>query len=301
MPGPDIDAEMILLTARLWERLGLTGNLRLELNSLGTPVCRERYRAVLVDYFTAHRDALDEDSLLRLTRNPLRILDSKNPALQALIKAAPAFAAYREPEAEAHFAALLGVLDAAGLPCQINPRLVRGLDYYTHTVFEWITEALGAQGTVCAGGRFDGLVGEFGGRPTPGVGFAMGLERLSALLALQDQEELMTAAAPHAYLLWREEIGIDRGLLTAERLRAALPGLRLLCHCGGGSLKTQMKRADQSGAQVALILGEAEAAAGALTVKLLRAEAPEQRLPLDQTVALLRGTLGLAIGRNGAQ
>jgi histidyl-tRNA synthetase len=286
LPGPDIDIEILLLTARLWRLLGLADLLHLEVNSLGTPACRERYRAALVGYFSAHRAALDPDSLLRLERNPLRILDSKEPSVQGLIHGAPAFAAYRDPAAEAHFQTLLDGLAAAGIPYRVNPRLVRGLDYYTHTVFEWVTEALGAQGTVCAGGRYDGLVAEFGGRATPGVGFALGLERLVALLAQKAPPD--AAAAPHAYLVWTEAVGFGPALLLAEGLRDAVPGLRLLCHAGGGSLKSQMKRADQSGAGIALLLGEEEYASGLIQVKSLRTERPEERLPPEATADRLR-------------
>lgn len=254
LPGPDIDAEIILMTARIWARLGLEG-LQLQLNTLGTAASRAAYRAELVEYFQAHSTALDADSLRRLERNPLRILDSKNPDMQALIAAAPAFAPHLDTESAEHFDALQALLAAAGLQFELNPRLVRGLDYYGRTVFEWVTDRLGAQGTVCAGGRYDTLVEQFGGRPTPAVGFALGLERLVALVALcPDGPE--PPAAVDVYLVVGAPSLATEALLLAEGLRRELPGLRLLMHCGPGGMKAQFKRADRSGARYALVLGK---------------------------------------------
>jgi histidyl-tRNA synthetase len=267
MPGPDIDAELILMTARMWRELGLR-DVTLQLNSLGTPEARAHYRTVLVAYLKQHRAALDEDSLRRLETNPLRILDSKNPAMQALIEAAPRLSDYLDEESRQHFTRLCALLDAAGLAYELNPRLVRGLDYYGRTVFEWVTTRLGAQGTVCAGGRYDGLVEYLGGRPTPAVGFAMGIERLIALLVESAVDYPSTA--PHLYLVTVGERAEAHGLVLADRLRDALPGLRVLLNGGGGSFKNQFKRADKSGAQLALILGDSELDAGEVGLKPLR-------------------------------
>jgi histidyl-tRNA synthetase len=272
--GPDVDLEQILLTRRLWQALGLK-DLRLELNSLGDPQERARYREDLVTYLTAHQDALDDDSRRRLTTNPLRVLDSKNPALRELIAAAPSLLDYLGEEARAHFNTLCRGLERAGLEVQINPRLVRGLDYYNRTVFEWITDALGAQGTICAGGRYDGLVEQLGGRATPACGFAMGLERLLELSAPAVDE------APDLYLVAVGAEAEAAAVLIAEQLRERLPGWRLLCHCGGGSFKSQFKKADRSGARFALILGDEELADQQISLKPLRGDVPQQRLALD--------------------
>jgi len=288
LPGPDIDAEIILMTARLWRELGL-GGLTLELNSLGTPQSRAAYREQLRAYFGAHRAALDDEGRARLERNPLRILDSKDPALAALIAAAPPMDRSLDPGSRAHFEAVQGLLADAGVPFALNPRLVRGLDYYTHTVFEWTTSALGAQGTVCAGGRYDGLVEQFGGRSTPAIGFAMGLERLVALLAQAGAADRLQGG-PHAYLIPVGEAAIAPALALAERLRTALPALRLQTHCGGGSLKSQFKRADRSGADYALVLGETELAGGTVSIKPLRS-AEEQRSVAAAALAETLATL----------
>lgn len=287
MPGPDIDAEVILLSARILRRLGLE-DVRLQLNSLGSSAARAAFRERLVAYFREHIDALDEDSQRRLESNPLRILDSKNPAMQALIERAPKLPDCLDEESQAHFQQLRQMLDAAGIPYELNPRLVRGLDYYGRTVFEWVTDRLGAQGTVLAGGRFDGLVEQLGGRPTPAIGFAMGVERLVALL---EEREQTIAAAPHAYMVLVGEQAVAVGLPLAERLRDALPRLRLLVNGGGGSFKSQFKRADRSGARFALIIGDAEAAAGTVTVKDLRTEAGQDELAQTQLVARLNQLL----------
>lgn len=265
MSGPDLDAELILMTARLWQRLGLA-DLELQINSLGTSESRAAYREQLVSYFRANQAQLDDDSRRRLESNPLRILDSKNPSMRELIDAAPKLEAFLDAESRAHFDELRRLLDAAGVGYRVNPCLVRGLDYYSRTVFEWVTQQLGAQGTVCAGGRFDALVEQLGGKPTPAAGFAIGLERLLELV----RESLVPSHLPHAYLVLVGEAAQRQGLILAERLRNAWPELRLLVHCGGGSFKSQFKRADKSGAQVALVLGEDEVAQDTIGVKHLR-------------------------------
>ena len=290
MAGPDIDAELILMTARLWQVLGL-GNLRLELNSLGTPQAREHYRERLTDYFNAHLDALDAESLGRLQRNPLRILDSKNPALRELIAGAPRLADCLDPESAAHFAAVCGVLDTARIPYQINPHLVRGLDYYSKTVFEWITDELGAQGTVCAGGRYDGLVAQMGGRPTPAIGFALGLERLLELLPPDPAENFAEA---EIYVIGIELAQRAAALALAEELRDTCDSLRTVCDCGTASLKAQMKRADRSGAALAVIVGADELAADEVTLKPLRGQGEQQRIPRHQMLQALRAIVSPA-------
>jgi histidyl-tRNA synthetase len=271
--GPDIDAELILMTARLWQQLGLK-DIRLQLNSLGDAAARAVYRERLVAYLSQHLDKLDEDSRRRLHSNPLRVLDSKNPDLQDLIAAAPQLAAHLDVDSRAHFAELRAQLDAAGIRYEINPRLVRGLDYYGRTVFEWVTDRLGAQGTVCAGGRYDGLVEQLGGAPTLAVGFALGLERLVALV--QDSGVAVPALAPHAYLVLVGEAAQRQGMLLAEQWRNACPALRLLVNCGAGNFKTQLKRADKSGAGVALILGDDEMQRRVIGIKALRADQPQR-------------------------
>jgi histidyl-tRNA synthetase len=274
MAGPAIDAEVILLGARLWQRLGL-GGIRLEINTLGSPEARAAWRARLVEYFGAHETALDEDSRRRLTSNPLRILDSKNPELAALIADAPGFDDFLDDPSRAHFESLLGLLAGLGIRHEVNPRLVRGLDYYNRTVFEWITGDLGAQGTVCAGGRYDGLVARFGGQATPAVGCAFGLERL---LALQSAQGSSGASAPlvDVYLASAGEAALAHALTLADRLREARPALRVQVDCAGSALGKQFRRADQSGARVALVLGEEELARGRVSVKPLRADGGEQ-------------------------
>jgi histidyl-tRNA synthetase len=267
MTGPDIDAELILMTARLWKLLGLENAVRLELNSLGEPEARQAYRAALVDYLRSHIDRLDDDSKRRLDTNPLRVLDSKDAGTQAVLAAAPQLPDYLDDDSRAHLAALTATLDEAGIPYVLNPRLVRGLDYYNKTVFEWTTTALGAQGTVCAGGRYDGLVAQLGGQPTPAVGFAIGLERLVLLLeALIPRTD---TAEADIYLVTGED-GRQAALLLAETLRNSLPELRIVTHCGGGGFKAQFKKADKLGARAALVLGGDELAAGQVTVKWLQ-------------------------------
>jgi histidyl-tRNA synthetase len=290
-PGPDIDAELLLVTRRIWQRLGLEG-LRLQINSLGTPACRAAYRALLVEYLQAHRSQLDEDSTRRLTTNPMRILDSKNPDMRALLDGAPLMTEHLDAESVDHFDALRSRLDSVGIEYEVNPRLVRGLDYYSRTAFEWITDQLGAQSAVCAGGRYDGLVEVIGGRATPAVGWAMGIERVVELLEIAG-----TAAAPeapHAYCVAVGEGSGEPMLALAERLRSALPGLRLTVHCGGGGFKAQFKAADRSGAQVALIMGEEELAARRIGVKPLREPGDQELVEWDALAprlsALITGT-----------
>lgn len=272
LEGPDIDAELILLGARIWRSLGLAG-VTLQLNSLGSPEARAAYRDRLIGYFEAHYTALDEDSRQRLHRNPLRILDSKNPAMAELIAAAPVLVDHLDPASRDHFDRLQELLQAAGIEYRINPLLVRGLDYYNRTVFEWVSEHLGAQNTVCGGGRYDGLVAHLGGRSTPAIGFAIGLERLVLMAAAGGYRP--PDERPHAYLVTVGETAEKQGLALAERLRDRVPGLRLTSHCGGGSFKSQFKRADRSDAEVALILGETEVASGHIACKPLRSAEPQ--------------------------
>ncbi len=285
MAGPDIDAELLLLTRRLWRRLGLN-DLELQINSLGTAAVRAVYREELVAYFIAHYELLDEDSRRRLQSNPLRILDSKNPALQDLIAGAPQLPASLDQESRAHFDELCRLLDAAGVVYRVNPRLVRGLDYYGKTVFEWVTDRLGAQGTVCAGGRYDGLVAQLGGRATPAAGFALGIERVVALL---EEQATLPAAAPDLFLAVVGTEAERIGLLYAEQLRDANPALGVLVNCGGGSFKSQLKRADKSGAAFALVLGDEEAVQASVGVKALREGAPQQTWAWQDLLRTLAG------------
>ncbi len=289
MAGPDIDAELILLCRRLWRELGIADKLELQINSLGTTAERLAYRAKLVAYFRMHVEALDEDSRRRLETNPLRILDSKNPALKPIIAGAPLLTDELDTSSREHFDSLRRQLDAAGVAYVVNPRLVRGLDYYSRTVFEWVTESLGAQGTVCAGGRYDGLIEQLGGKDSTAVGFALGMERLIDLL--DDPGRFDRAALPQAYLIAVGELAEARAPLLAERLRDTLPGLRLQLNCGGGSFKSQFKRADRSGAEVALILGDDEARDQTLGVKSLRREEGQQTLSENEAIAFLHSLI----------
>jgi len=277
--GPDIDAELLMLIARIWRNLGLS-QIELQLNSLGTPESRAGYRVELTDYFSAHLDRLDPESRERLGRNPLRLLDSKHPDMQALIEAAPRITDHLDAESAEHFARLQELLDLAGIAYRVNPRLVRGLDYYTRTVFEWVTNQLGSQGAVCSGGRYDGLVEHLGGKPVPAIGWAIGLERLVELCKLAEiaSSDLML----DAYLVAVGDEAAGRGLILAEELRNQSPALRIEVNSGGGSFKSQFKRADKSGARVALILGETELANGVIGIKPLRREAEQQNVPWDQ-------------------
>lgn len=277
LEGPDIDAELLLLSRDILAALGLLDAVTLEINSLGSDEARARYRATLVAYLRTHREQLDEDSVRRLESNPLRILDSKNPAMQALLEAAPKLPDYLDDDSRRHFTGLTQLLDALGVTYRINPRLVRGLDYYSRTAFEWVTDKLGAQSAVCAGGRYDNLVEQLGGKPTPAVGFAIGLERLVLLLQTLERLPAQTGPRVDVYLAAVGEVGTSALTLAAE-LRAALPEVHLMMHCGGGSFKSQLKKADRSGATLALILGEDEVAAGTVAVKHLREDKPQQLL-----------------------
>jgi histidyl-tRNA synthetase len=285
--GPDIDAEMILMGARLWGDLGLDG-IELQINSLGQPDERARHRAALVSYFEENAERLDEDGKRRLYTNPLRILDTKNPALQDLCAAAPRLIDFLGAESLAHFEGVQRILRDAGLPYKINPRLVRGLDYYNLTVFEWVTDRLGAQGTVCAGGRFDGLVGQLGGKPAPACGFAMGIERLIALIKEAGGEP--AGPAPDVYLVHQGDDAARLAFRVAEGLRDQ--GIAVLQHCGGGSFKSQMKKADGSGATFAVIIGDDEAATGEAQLKPLREEGAAQlKLKVDDLAEAIIGQL----------
>ena len=275
----DIDAEIIMLCARIWHVLGIT-DVRLELNSLGSYAARRKYRNLLVEYLSENREQLDEDSVKRLETNPLRILDSKNPAMRAVIGAAPSLLDSIDEESAEHFAVLRELLDANAVAYEINPRLVRGLDYYNRTVFEWITDRLGAQGTICAGGRYDDLVAQLGGRATPGVGFAMGLERILDLMQSGTAEP--GPDAPRVYQVLVGDAAMKNGIKLAEQLRDKLPGLRLLMHCGGGSFKSQFKKADKSQADYALILGDEEVAKNTAQIKPLRADKEQYEISQDE-------------------
>jgi histidyl-tRNA synthetase len=271
MAGPDIDAELIILTARLWRELGIADQVTLQLNSLGSNQARMTFREALVAFLQQHYDQLDADSQRRLESNPLRVLDSKDPNTQSVLQNAPSLHDFLDQESLDHFEQLKTALDAAGVHYEINPNLVRGLDYYCKTVFEWVTSALGAQGTVCAGGRYDGLVEQLGGKATPAVGFAMGIERLVLLLETCGAVEHINNV-PDIYLLSDDPV---QGLLLAEKVRNQLPELRVQCHCGGGKFKKQIKKADDSGARFALVLGETEILNQQVAIKYLR-EAREQ-------------------------
>jgi histidyl-tRNA synthetase len=294
MAGPDMDAELILLSARLWRQLGVADSVELQINSIGSSAARRAYRTALVDYLEVHREALDEDSQRRLLSNPLRILDSKNPQTQALLDAAPALAEFLDGESRDDFDRLRELLRAGGLRYVVNPRLVRGLDYYNKTVFEWVTQRLGAQGTVCAGGRYDGLVEQLGGKPTPGVGFAMGMERLVLLMLETGALDATPRATADIYAVAVGEAAQLASLAAVESLRDKLPGLAIVQHTGGGSFKAQLKKADKSGARVALIWGEDEVRAQSVTVKLLRdgavrgEQSGQESLPREQLEATLR-------------
>lgn len=270
--GPEMDAELIIMCASLWKDLGISG-LRLELNTIGASEERARYRQALITYLEQHIDALDADAKRRMYTNPLRVLDSKNPQVQQALSAAPVLMDFLGEASLAHFATLKELLNAAGVAFHLNPRLVRGLDYYNLTVFEWVSDALGAQGTVCGGGRYDGLFAQLGGKPTPAAGFAMGCERLITLM--QESGQSMPNQAASAYIVWLGEGTGVQAMLLAEQLRAA--GLDVIQHAGGGSFKSQMKKADASGARFALIIGEDELKTAEVTIKPLREAAPQQR------------------------
>ena len=288
MADAEIDAEIILLSARLWKKLGMLSAVTLELNTLGSAEARNAYKAALVEFLTPLKDQLDEDSQRRLDSNPLRILDSKNPETLKIVAAAPKFSDYIDDESQQHFEKLKAILDAAGVSYVLNPLLVRGLDYYGKTVFEWTTDKLGAQGTVCAGGRYDGLVEQLGGKATPAVGFGLGVERLLLLLEtleLFPQDVLQTV---DAYMVI-QGAGVEvAALALAEQIREAMPTLRLQVNCAGGNFKSQMKKADKSGAKFALILGENELATGQITVKDLSGNIEQQTIAVDQLSTIIK-------------
>ena len=285
----EIDAELILICARIWNVLGIK-DVRLQLNSLGSYAARQKYRDLLVDFLSDHKDQLDEDSINRLETNPLRILDSKNPDMQALIGSAPSLLDSIDEESAEHFTVLGDLLDANGVDYEINPRLVRGLDYYNRTVFEWITDRLGAQGTICAGGRYDDLVAQVGGKPTPAVGFAMGIERILELSEFSSAE--LNTNSPRIYQVMVGDAALKNGLRLAERLRDKIPALRLLMHCGGGSFKSQFKKADKSQADYALILGVDEVEKNTVQVKPLREDKEQYEISQDNLVHEITSLLG---------
>lgn len=265
LDGPDVDAELIMMTARLWRELGIAQHVRLELNSIGSLEARANYRTALIDYLEQYQNVLDEDCKRRMYTNPLRVLDSKNPDVQAILGDAPQLSDYLDADSKQHFAGLCELLDAAGIEYTVNQRLVRGLDYYNRTVFEWITESLGSQGTVCGGGRYDGLVEQLGGKPTPAVGFAMGLERLVLMMETLGNTDVRRSV--DVYMVTAGEGTMMAGMKLAEQLREQVPGLRVMTHFGGGNFKKQFKRADKVGAAIALVLGEDEVAAQTVVVK----------------------------------
>jgi histidyl-tRNA synthetase len=286
--GPDVDAELIVMSARMWRRLGID-RIRLEINSLGVPESRLRYREALVKYFNGVKNLLDEDSIRRLEQNPLRILDSKNPDMQDIVEAAPVMLEYLDDESAEHFEGLKGLLDAAGIDYTINRRLVRGLDYYSRTVFEWVTDALGSQGAVCSGGRYDGLVEKLGGRATPAIGWAMGVERFVALF-----EACGGQAPPKTADVYIAAVGdgtLQRAFMLAEELRDRIADVRVEVNLGGGSFKSQLKRADKSDARFALILGEQELAEGCIGLKPLRSDEEQTSVKLDELADVLADRL----------
>ena len=283
---PDIDAEIIMLTARIWRELGIKDVVTLELNSLGSNEERAKYRDALVVYLTEREDQLDDDSKRRMLTNPLRVLDSKNPAVQEALIDAPKLSDYFGEETQEHFSTLCHRLDAAGIKYVLNERLVRGLDYYNRTVFEWVTDSLGAQGTICAGGRYDGLVEQLGGKATPGFGFALGIERLVLMLTSLEQINNIRDQVD-AYVVILGDDAIIKANELAEQWRDQVPNSRIQCHCGGGNMKKQMKRADKSGAKIALILGENELAEQKVMVKYLRGQQEQQNVAFDQVASLL--------------
>ncbi len=287
-PGPDVDAELIMMSARIWRRLGLEG-LKLNLNSLGTPQSRRVYREKLVEHFRRHESTLDEDSLRRLGGNPLRILDTKNPAMREVVAGAPLITDHLDPESDGHFARLRAELDAVGIPYVLNPRLVRGLDYYSRTVFEWVTSDLGSQDAVCSGGRYDGLVAQLGGEAVPAIGWALGEERIVELMRLKQLAG--NESAPDVYLVLAGAAAEGLGLRIAEQLRDAVAGLKVETNCGGGGFKSQLKRADRSGARYAVILGDEEVARGVAAVKALRDESGQREVPLAGLAAELANTM----------
>lgn len=294
MPGPDVDVEMILIVHRLWKRLGVSAKVRLQLNSLGSLAERFAYREKLIAYFRGHLDQLDSDCLRRLETNPLRILDSKNPDMKSVIEQAPSLMDHLGGDSRGHFNSILGMLDDLGIAYELNTRLVRGLDYYGKTVFEWVTDELGAQGTVCAGGRYDGLIEQLGGKANYAIGFAMGMERLLALM--ESHENVRLPAPLHVYLIRVGDRAEREGLRLAEAMRDQIPGMKLQIHCGGGSFKSQFKKADKSGAEYAVILGEDEINDGTVGLKPLRrvedSDSSQQTLSNDVLIEFLQSRYG---------
>ncbi len=280
---PEIDAELIILTARLWKALGIDQHVSLQLNSIGSLEARANYRSALVAFLENHQDLMSDEEKERLVKNPLRILDTKNQALQDVLDGAPKLLDYLDDESREHFAQLCGLLDAVGIQYEINPKLVRGLDYYNKTVFEWVTSALGAQGTVCGGGRYDGLVEQLGGHATSGVGFAMGLERL-VLLVLEVNKSIPVKSAVDIYVVYQGEGTTLAAFQLAEKLRSELPHLSTMLHCSGGNFKKQFKRADKSGATLALVLGESEVQTNQVVVKHLLGAAEQQTIDVSNLI-----------------
>lgn len=281
--NPEIDAELIILTARLWQMLGIDQNVTLQLNSIGSLEARANYRSALVGFLENHQDLMSDEEKERLVKNPLRILDTKNPEMQKVLDGAPKLLDYLDDESREHFAQLCGLLDAVGIAYEINPKLVRGLDYYNKTVFEWVTSALGAQGTVCGGGRYDGLVEQLGGHATPSVGFAMGLERL-VLLVQEVSPNIPVKSAVDIYIVYQGEGTTLAAFQLAEKVRSALPSLRVMLHGSGGNFKKQFKRADKSGATLALVIGESEVQNNQVVVKHLQDGADQQTLDSAQVI-----------------
>lgn len=287
LAGPDIDAELIILSSTLLDRLGIKPFVKLQLNSLGTPKCRAEYRKRLVKYLNEHKKSLDEDSLRRLDANPLRILDSKNPSMKHLIQHAPKLIDHLDEESHAHFEKLQEFLSQVGVPFEMNPCLVRGLDYYTKTVFEWVSDHLGAQGTVCGGGRYDGLVEQLGGKPTPAIGFSCGMERI-ILLMQQSTKAYKFETGIHVYVITEDDAAFVYGLKLANYLRSKVHGIRVVMHCGGGNLKSQFKKADKSGALYAVVIGEHELKTHSVSLKSLREDVPQQTLYQDELSEYLK-------------
>ena len=287
LEGPDIDAELILMTASIFDKLGIKANMTLQLNSLGTAASRQTYRQLLVQYLTKHKAHLDEDSVRRLMSNPLRVLDSKNPEMKNLIEDAPKLIDHLDTESVVHFEKLQSYLAHSGLAFEVNPCLVRGLDYYSKTVFEWVTNHLGAQGTVCAGGRYDNLVEQLGGKPTPALGFSIGMER-TILLMQETKTKAKDEAALHAYMISDSDAAFEASLKLATYLRSKVPSLHLLLHCGGGSIKNQFKKADKSGALYAIVIGEHELKTRSASLKSLREDIQQQSLYQDELAEYLK-------------
>ncbi len=290
LPGPYIESELILLGERLWRELGLSDHVSLQVNSLGTAEDRAAYRAVLIDYLSDHVDELDDEAKRRLHTNPLRVLDTKNPRMSNVVAQAPNMLDYLCDESKQHFEGLQACLTECGISFEINTRLVRGLDYYSHTVFEWVTGHLGSQGTVCAGGRYDGLTEQLGAKPTPGVGWALGMDRLVELAAEVNAERMVDE--PDIYLVLADQQAIVSGLALAEQIRSVEPDWTVISNCSVSGMKSQFKKADRSNAKVALILAEAEIAAGTVGIKSLREKAEQQTVPRDKAIDVLRNLIG---------